>query len=101
MTEKKDEFIQQMKKRYDELNYRWSRERDKFEANMQHESADAKKQYEQAREDYRKFRKEMGDKIDDLEQSGGNAWKDLIGGAEEAGKVMAKALDKASAHFKK
>jgi len=34
MTTKKDEFVEQMKKQYDELNYRWSRERDKYEAGL-------------------------------------------------------------------
>ena len=43
MTAQKDEFVEQMKKQYDELNYRWSRERDKFEADLQHESADVGK----------------------------------------------------------
>ena len=31
MTAKKDEFVAQMKKQYDDLNYRWSRQRDKIE----------------------------------------------------------------------
>jgi ElaB/YqjD/DUF883 family membrane-anchored ribosome-binding protein len=101
MTEKKDELINQMKKQYDDLNYQWSRKRDKFEANMQHESADAKKEYEEAREDFRKFRKEMKEKIIDLEEAGDKAGKDLIDGAENAWNIMAKAFDKASSHFKK
>ena len=32
MTSQKDEFLKKLKEQYDELNYRWSRERDKFEA---------------------------------------------------------------------
>ena len=50
MTAQKDEFVKQMKKQYDELNYRWSRERDKFEAGLQHVTADARKEYEAKRE---------------------------------------------------
>ena len=101
MPGKKDDFLEQMKKQYDELNYRWSRERDKFEANLQHESADARKKYEEAREEYRQFRSEMKEKIADLEDASDNAWDDLKDGAENAWSVMSKAFDKASAHFKK
>ena len=100
MAEQKDEFIEQMKKQYEELNYRWSRERDKFEANMQHESADAKKKYEQARDEFRQFRKEMNEKIGELEVAGDSAWEDLKGGAENAWNIMSKAFTKASSHFK-
>ena len=100
MTVKKDEFIEQMKEKYDELNYRWSRERDKFEADMQHESADAKKNYEEARGEFRQFRKEMSEKISELEEAGDSAWDDLKDGAENAWDVMSKAFAKASSHFK-
>ena len=101
MPSKKDDFLNQMKKQYDELNYRWSRERDKFEANLQHESADVRKKYEEAREEYRQFRNEMKEKIVDIEVASDNAWDDLKDGAEDAWSVMSKAFDKASAHFKK
>ena len=101
MPMKKDDYLEQMKKQYDELNYRWSRERDKFEANLQHESADVRKKYEEAREEYRQFRSEMKEKIAGLEDASDNAWDDLKDGAEDAWGVMSKAFDKASAHFKK
>ena len=101
MPGKKDDFLEQMKKQYDELNYRWSRERDKFEANLQHESADVRKKYEEAREEYRQFRGEMKEKLADMEVASDNAWEDLKDGAEDAWSVMSKAFDKASAHFKK
>lgn len=101
MPGKKDDYLEQMKKQYDELNYRWSRERDKFEANLQHESADARKKYEEARDEFQKVRKEMKKKISDLEVAGDNAWDDIKGGADEAWGVLTKAFDKASSHFKK
>ena len=100
MTEQKEEYIEQIKKQYDELNYRWSRERDKFEANIQHGSADAKKRYEEARDEYRQFREEMKEKIGELEAAGDSAWDDLKDGAETAWNVMSKAFAKASSHFK-
>jgi len=101
MTAQKDEFLAQLKKQYDELNYRWSRERDKFEADYQHLSADARKEYEAKREEYRKFRSELKEKIVDLDVASDNAWEDLKDGAEKSWKSLSQAFDKAAAHFKK
>jgi hypothetical protein len=38
----KDEFIKKMKAQFNELNFRYSTERDKIEAKAQHLSADAR-----------------------------------------------------------
>ena len=101
MTVQKDEFVAQMKKQYDDLNYRWSRERDKFEANLQHATADASKEYEAKREAYRKLRSELKEKIVDLDVASDNAWEDLKDGAEKSWKSLSQAFDKAASHFKK
>ena len=101
MTVKKDEFLAQLKKQYDELNYRWSRERDKFEADLQHESADIRKVFEAKREEYRKYRKDLQEKIVDLDVASDNAWEDLKDGAEKSLKALSQAFDKAASHFKK
>ena len=101
MVERKDEFLEQMKKQYDELNYRWSRERDKFEANLQHVSVDARKEYEAKREEYRKVRNELKEKIVELDVAGDNAWEDLKDGAENSWDALSKAFDKAASHFRK
>jgi biotin synthase-related radical SAM superfamily protein len=101
MTAKKDQYLEQLKKQYDELNYRWSRERDKFEADLQHESVDIRKEYEAKREEYRQYRKDLQEKIVDLEVAGENAWEELKVGAEKSWKELSKAFDKASSHFKK
>lgn len=101
MTAQQDEFVEQMKKQYDELNYRWSRERDKFEAGFQHASADAQKEYEAKREEYRKLRGELKEKIVDLDVASDNAWEDLKDGADKSWKSLSQAFDKAASHFKK
>ena len=101
MPTNKDEYLNQMKKKYDELNYRWSRERDKFEAGLQHTSADARNEFEAKREEYRKFRSEVKEKIVDLDVASDNAWEDLKDGAENSWKSLSKAFDKAASHFKK
>ena len=100
MTGKKEDFLEQMKKQYDELNYRWSRERDKFEAGFQHASVDVRKEFEEKREEYRKVRKDLREKIVDLEVASENAWEDLKNGAENTWEALSKAFEKASSHFK-
>jgi len=101
MTTQKHGYIQELKKQYDELNYRWSRERDKFEAYLQRTEADAKKEFEAKREKYRKVRSELKEKIVELDVASDNAWEELKDGAEKSWNEMSRAFDKAMAHFKK
>jgi hypothetical protein len=101
MTGKKEEFLAQLKKKYDDLNYRWNIERNKLEAKAQHESADAIKIFEEKREALGKLRTEMKTKIIELEVASENAWDDVKDGAEEAWTSLANAFDKATSHFKK
>ena len=101
MGSKKEEFLDQLKKKYDDLNYRWNIERNKLEAKAQHESADAIKNLEEKREAFRQLRTEMKTKIVELEVAGENAWDDLKDGADDAWKALTTAFDKATSHFKK
>ena len=98
---KKEDFLEQIKKQYDDLHYRWSRERDKLEAGLQHLSEDARNEYEEKREEYHQFRKGLKEKIVDLEAAGENAWEDVKDKAEDALEALTKAFEKASSHFKK
>ena len=101
MTGKKDEFLEQLKKKYDDLNYRWNIERNKLEAGAQHESAEVIKKFEAKREALRKLRGDMQAKIKALDVAGESAWEDMKDGAEEAWKSLAEAFEKATSHFKK
>ena len=67
MVSKKEEFLDQLRKKYDDLNYRWNIEHNKLEARAQHESADAKKIFEEKREALLKLRTDMKTKIIELE----------------------------------
>ncbi len=96
----REEFIEKMKKQFDELNYRYSIERDKFEAKAQHLSADAKKTFQKEMEKLQELRKEVKEKLVDLDVAGENAWHDVKEGAEDAWKALSKAFKKASSHFK-
>jgi hypothetical protein len=101
VTSPKEDYLDQIKQKLDDLNYRWSIERNKIEARAQVETAEALKKFEEKREDLRKFRKDMEKKIADLEVSGESAWDDIKIGAEEAWDKLSKAFEKASSHFKK
>ncbi|MBW2192613.1 MAG: hypothetical protein JRF27_02390 [Deltaproteobacteria bacterium] len=96
----KEEILKKLKKQYDDLNYKWSIERNKLEAKSQHAAADAIQKFEEERENLRRMRKEMKEKIIDLEVAGENAWDDVRDGAEEAYKSLSEAFKKASSHFK-
>lgn len=96
----REEFIKKMKKQFDELNYRYSTERDKFEARAQHLSTDARKTFEKELEKLQELRKEVKEKLVDLDAASENAWHDVKEGAEEAWKALSKAFKKATSHFK-
>lgn len=98
---KKDELLEQMKKKFDDLNYRWNIERNKLEAKAQHESADVMKKFEEKRETLRQYQQQMKDKLKELDDAGENAWGDLKGGVEDAWKSLSTSFDKATSHFKK
>jgi hypothetical protein len=101
MPSKKEEFLEQLKTKYDDLNYRWNIERNKLEAAAQHESAEVIKKYEEKRDALKQLRDDMKTRIKDLEAASGSAWEDVKDGAEEAWKALATAFDKATSHFKK
>ena len=101
MTSKKDEILEQLQKQFDELNYRWSIERNKLEAMAQKESAEALKKFEEKRAEFREYRKEMKEKMIDLEVAGENAWDDMKDGVENAWKALSESFNKATSHFKK
>ena len=97
----KDELLDQMKKKVDDLNYRWNIERNKLEAKAQFETADVKKTFEEKREALRQYQLQMKDKLKELDAAGENAWGDLRGGVEDAWKSLSTAFEKATSHFRK
>ena len=97
----KEEFLKEMKARMDELNYRWSIERNKFEAKAQHLGAEAREKFEDQRQELRRLRREMKEKILELEVAGENAWEDVREGAEKAWKALNKSFKKAASRFGK
>ncbi|MGD8834337.1 MAG: hypothetical protein PVJ84_07650 [Desulfobacteraceae bacterium] len=97
----KEEFLAQIKKKYDDLNYKWNIERNKLEAKAQIESAEVRKKFEKKREDFRKYREELKDRLSDLDAAGENAWGEMKEGVESAWKALRTAFEKATSQYKK
>lgn len=100
MASKKEEFLEKMQSQLDELNYRWTIERNKFEAQAQHFSADAKKKLDEEIDNFRKLRSDMKGKMSDLEKASENAWDDVKEGSETAWNALSESFKKAIDHFK-
>jgi hypothetical protein len=96
----KEEFIKELKQKVNELNYRYSIERNKFESKAQHLGAEARKTYEEEAEKLRRLSKQMKARLVDLDVAGENAWHDVKEGAEDAWKAFNTAIKKASSRFK-
>jgi len=101
MTDKKSDYVGKMKKQFDELNYNWSRKRDKYEAQLQSQSTDVKKAYEEKKAAFLKSSDDMKAKISDLEAAGDSAWQDMKDGTQKSWQHLSDAFDKATSHFKK
>jgi hypothetical protein len=84
MAGPQDEFLRKMKDQFDELNHKWNIERNKLEAKAQHASVEARKKFEAEWEALDQLRRQMKEKIIDLEVAGENAWVDFKDGAEDA-----------------
>ena len=72
MAKPQEEFLAKMKAQFDELNYKWNIERNKIEAKAQHLSGEAKKKFEAEWEALDQLRRQMKEKIIDLEVAGEN-----------------------------
>ena len=100
MAGPQDEFLRKMKDQFDELNHKWNIERNKLEAKAQHASVEARKKFEAEWEALDQLRRQMKEKIIDLEVAGENAWGDVRQGTEKAWGALSEAFKKAASRFK-
>ncbi len=84
MAKPQDEFLEKMKAQFEELNRKWISERRRLEEGIQHVSAEARKKYEAEWEALDQLRRQMKEKLIDLEVAGENAWDDFKDGADDA-----------------
>lgn len=111
MAKTQDEFLKKMKTQFDELNQKWNAERGKLEARTRQASAEARNKFEAEWENLDRLRKQMKEKIVDLEVAGenawvefkdgaGEAWDDVRDGTEKAWGTLSEAFKKAASRFK-
>ena len=93
----RNEYVEQLKANLEQ----WNTELTKWEDKAKVAQKDMRIDYEMQLETLRKHREEATAKLMELQASGGDAWKDLVAGADSAWAAMRESYDKAIAHFQK
>jgi len=91
------EYIENLKQNLD----KWNTDLAKWEAKAKVAKTDMRIEYEMRLEALRKQREEAMAKLQEVQASSGEAWKDMRAGADAAWASMREAFDKATSHFQK
>ncbi len=97
MTEKREAYVQKLKAKLDE----WNAEIDKIAAKADQADAEAKIVYYKRMEDLRAKRKDVEDKIEELQQAGEGAWEGVKQGLENSWEILKESLKIAKSEFEK
>ena len=97
--ETKDSYLQKMKEKFDDLNYKWNIERNKLEAKTQQAKAEVKEKYEKKLKTLQERREQMRQKLDQIDNAGEEAWRDIKEGVDSAWQSVNEAIKKARSHF--
>lgn len=96
MTNRND-YVEQLKNNLD----KWNADIAQWEAKAKVTKTDVQIEYEMQLESLRKHRDEAMEKMKEIQASSGEAWKDMVSGADAAWASMREAFEKATAHFQK
>ena len=94
---KRDEYVEKLKGQLDQ----WNTEVAKWEAKAQNAQAGARAEYDKHLNELRRRRDQALEQMKRLQAATGDAWVDLVRGADEAWAKMREALEKARSHFNK
>jgi hypothetical protein len=94
---KRDEYLKKLKLQLDE----WNAEVSKWEAKTRGAQADMRVEYEKQLETFRRQRDQGLEQMRKVQGATGDAWIDLVRGADDAWAKMREAFDKAQSHFHK
>jgi len=94
---KRDEYIEKLKAQLDV----WNAEVTKWEAKAKSAQADVRTEYEKQLEVLRRQRSQAMERMRQVQAASGDAWLDLVRGADEAWSKMREAFEKARSHFNK
>jgi hypothetical protein len=94
---KRDEYVEKLKAQLDQ----WNTEVAKWEAKAQQAQAGARVEYEKQLKELRRQRDQALEQMKRVQAATGDAWVDLVRGADEAWAKMREALEKARSHLNK
>jgi len=94
---KRDEYVDKLKGQLDQ----WNTEVAKWEAKAQNAQAGARAEYDKHLNELRRRRDQALEQMKRLQAATGDAWVDLVRGADEAWAKMREALEKSRSHFNK
>ena len=94
---KRDEYLKKLKLQLDE----WNAEVAKWEAKTRGAQADMRVEYEKQLETFRRQRDQGLEQMRKVQAASGDAWIDLVHGADDAWAKMREAYEKAQSHFHK
>ena len=93
---KRDAYIKKMKAKLDE----WNADIAKIEAKAESAEADMKIKYHQKIDELKQQREEATTKLDELQNSGDEAWEDIKAGLESTWDSLGNAVNSAFSRFK-
>lgn len=93
----RDEYVAKLKAQLDQ----WNAEIAKWEAKAREAQAEMRIDAERQLEAYKRQRDEGIEHMRKMQAASGDAWRDLLHGAEDAWARMREAFERASSHFNK
>lgn len=94
---KRDQYLEKLKAQLDV----WNAEVTKWEAKTRSAQAGMRIEYEKQLEAFRQQRDKGLEQMRKVQAESGDAWIDLVHGADEAWAKMREAFEKAQSHFRK
>lgn len=95
MTNRRDEFVANLKKQLDE----WNAKIDALEVRARQQAGEAEVQADRGLAELRKRREELQRKLREIREASGEAWSDLIEGAEHARDAVGAAFKRARSRY--
>jgi lipid II:glycine glycyltransferase (peptidoglycan interpeptide bridge formation enzyme) len=93
----RDEYVQKLKTQLDE----WNAEAAKWEGKAKSAQDEARAEYEKQMALFHQRRDEGMRKMKEIQAASGDAWMEMMRGADDAWKRMQEAFNQASARFRK
>ena len=94
---KRDEYVEKLKSQLDQ----WNAEVSKYEAKAREAQVGMRAEMDRQLESYRSHRDHAMEQLRQVQSASGEAWVDLMRGADDAWAKMREAFERARSHFQK